>query len=138
MRPYYTLLVAAAVLLVGSNASLTVTASDQPKLVKHTAVDDEESGNRFLRVRNTVDDDDDYGSEIADYEEEERGKLPKFSSFQKSQLSNQRTMYEAFPGWLKKYSPSDIWSMLRLDKAKNAKYRDIYDRFVVYRRDMGL
>ncbi|KAG7382418.1 hypothetical protein PHYBOEH_010482 [Phytophthora boehmeriae] len=137
MRAYYVLLMTAAALLVGSHPSLAATASDQSNLAKAAAGVNDESENRFLRAHKTVDDDDEYGNEIADYEKEERSKLPKFTALEKSQLSNQKTMYETFPKWLGMYSPSDIWTRLRLDKAKNAKYRDIYDRFVVYRKDMG-
>ncbi|KAG7375524.1 hypothetical protein PHYBOEH_002449 [Phytophthora boehmeriae] len=117
MRAYYVLLMTAAAVFVGSHPSLAATASDQSKLAKAAAGVNGESENRFLRAHKAADDGDEYENEIADYEEE-RGKLPKFTMFEKSLLSNQRTM-------------------LRLDKAKNAKYRDIYDRFVVYRKDMG-
>ncbi|KAG7393067.1 hypothetical protein PHYBOEH_006190 [Phytophthora boehmeriae] len=97
MRALYVLLMTAAALLVGSHVSLAATTSDQSNLVNTSAGVNDGSENRFFRAHRTPDGDGNDENEIADYEKEERGKLPKFTAFEKSQHSNQKTMYETFP-----------------------------------------
>ncbi|KAG7398341.1 hypothetical protein PHYBOEH_011249 [Phytophthora boehmeriae] len=151
MRVYYILLVAAATLLFRSEAASAISVSGQTKSTSIASgnqvqpINGHAAGNakRFLRFHKMADDDydDDENEEISseeeEEEEEERGKLVKFTKAERNALLNENTMWAAFPKWFGKYSPSTIWDKLSLDKAKNQKYRDIYDKFKVYSRDKG-
>ncbi|KAG7398362.1 hypothetical protein PHYBOEH_011270 [Phytophthora boehmeriae] len=156
MRAYYVLLVVGAALLASGNTASAVPTAGLTEMAQNglmESVDDHVAGNgnRFLRIRKVEDDDDDSDIEAGatatsnddddndddndddiETNNEERA-MPLFSSAKIKQLMkpDETYLYQKMASWKsKKYSPSDIWNRLNLDKYP--QYNKIYEKYLVY------